>query len=98
MPPKALSAYFIFAGEVRQTIHDEIAATNDGKASVALVGKAIGERWKQLSDEEKKRYQDKAKELKGTQCAYVIMLTMITLTFAFVFSVHRTNRRRCSGR
>jgi len=70
MPPRGPTAYFLFAGEVRESVQAEIAAENDGKANVAAVGKAIGLRWQQLSDEEKQRYKDlaaqKAAELKGT--------------------------------
>ncbi len=69
MPPRAPTAYFIFAGEVRDAVREEIAATNGGKASVALVGKAVGERWKALTDEQKQHYKDiaaeKAREVKG---------------------------------
>ena len=69
MAPRAPTAYFIFAGEHRANIHAEIAATNNGKASVALVGKAIGEKWKELTEEQKQSYKDqaaeKARELKG---------------------------------
>ena len=53
MAPRAPTAYFIFAGEHRASIYEEIAAANNGKASVALVGKALGEKWKQLSAVEK---------------------------------------------
>lgn len=69
MAPRAPSAYFIFANEVRATIHAEIAAENDGKAGVAVVGKEIGRRWNALTDEEKQTYKDlatqRAQELKG---------------------------------
>lgn len=69
MAPRGPTAYFIFAGEHRAAIHEEIAAQNNGKASVALVGKAIGVKWNQLTDEQKQKYKDlaaeKARELKG---------------------------------
>jgi hypothetical protein len=70
MAPRGPTAYFLFAGEVREQVREEIAAVNDGKAGVAAVGKAIGQKWNALSDEEKQTYKDRAaqtsKELKGT--------------------------------
>ena len=58
MPPRAPTAYFIFAGEVREDVQREVAEQNDGKAPVGLVGKAIGKRWSKLTDEEKQKYKD----------------------------------------
>lgn len=69
MAPRAPTAYFLFAAEVRDAVREEIAAANGGKAGVAAVGKAVGERWKALTDEQKQHYKDvaadKARELKG---------------------------------
>ena len=71
MAPRAPTAYFIFMAEVRKEISEEVAAENDGKAPVGKVGKAIGARWNQMTDEEKRRFKDiaaeKAKEIKGTR-------------------------------
>jgi len=76
MAPRAPTAYFIFAGEHRANIYAEIAAANNGKASVALVGKAIGEKWKELTEEQKQSYKDqaaqKARELKGKEIKRII--------------------------
>ena len=68
-PPRGPTAYFLFAGEQREAVQQEIAAANEGKAGVAAVGKAIGQRWGQLTDDEKQGYKDRAAqktaELKG---------------------------------
>lgn len=73
MPPRAPTAYFIFAGEVREAVQREVAEANQGKAPGALVGKAIGERWARLSEEEKQKYKElsaqKARELKEAAAA-----------------------------
>lgn len=70
---RAPSAYFIFGGEHRDAIKEELLAEkrkkvgDEAKVSVADVAKEIGRRWKELSDEERQRYKDmsaeKAKEL-----------------------------------
>lgn len=69
MAKRAPTAYFLFAAEQRSAVHQEISEANGGKASVALVGKAIGEKWQQLTDEERQHYKDlaaqKAAEFKG---------------------------------
>ena len=57
-PPRGPTAYFIFADEKRDTVKQAIQeAAPDGKAGVAAVGKAIGELWGKLSDEEKQGYK-----------------------------------------
>lgn len=70
---RAPTAYFLFAGEVRPEIQADIAAQNDGKVSVAAIGKAIGLRWKQLSEEDRQKYKDKAKELKGLFNTFILL-------------------------
>ena len=58
---KAVSAYFTFCDEHRaQTKADILDETGFDKISVAQVAKALGEKWKKLSDEEKKQYKEKA--------------------------------------
>lgn len=55
------TAYFLFADTVRASVQAELQARQpDGKLSVAILGKAIGERWQALSDEEKQVYKDQA--------------------------------------
>ncbi|KAJ3342298.1 Non-histone chromosomal protein 6 [Gonapodya sp. JEL0774] len=54
-PKKALTAYMLFAQEKRP----EIKAANPD-AGFGDMGKLVGAAWKNLSDAEKKKYQDKA--------------------------------------
>lgn len=70
MAPRAPTAYFIFAGECRPQVMKELQdQSENGKVSIAVVGKTIGAKWAELSDEEKQKYKDlaaqKAQELKG---------------------------------
>lgn len=64
MPPKkGASAYFLFCGENRASVREECEkASDDGKASVTVVAKRLGELWKNLSAEDKERYQKLAAE------------------------------------
>ncbi|KAA8910354.1 hypothetical protein TRICI_004152 [Trichomonascus ciferrii] len=55
-PKRSLSAYMFFANEQRDTVRSE----NPG-ISFGQVGRVLGERWKALTDEEKRPYEDKAK-------------------------------------
>ena len=64
MPPRGPSAYFLFAQEQREAVKSELEAAGE-KAGVAQVGKAIGARWQQLSEEDKAAYKQRAQELKG---------------------------------
>ena len=59
---KVTTAYFVFSEEQRQSVRGEILAERGegAKASVCEVAKAIGQRWKGLSDEEKEAYKQKA--------------------------------------
>lgn len=59
---KVTTAYFVFSEEQRQSVRSEILAERGegAKASVCEVAKAIGKRWKGLSDEEKDAYKQKA--------------------------------------
>ncbi|KAL1973898.1 hypothetical protein VTN31DRAFT_5458 [Thermomyces dupontii] len=54
-PKRGLSAYMFFANENRERVREE----NPGIAFGAL-GRKLGEMWKNLSDEERKPYEDKA--------------------------------------
>lgn len=57
------SAYFLFAEAVRQEVHAQLQAAQPGaKVSVATVGKAIGEKWQALTEEEKQAYKTLAAE------------------------------------
>eukprot|EP00887_Chlorella_sp_A99_P005767 scaffold1.g5767.t1 len=57
--PRGPSAYMLFANEQRAAVAAELKAAG-GKAGVGEVGKAMGERWGALTDEDKQRYKDLA--------------------------------------
>lgn len=71
MPPKrAVSAYFLFCNEHRGTAKAEyLAASGTEKVNVAAIAKLLGEKWRQLTDEERKTYQAKAAELSAAAAA-----------------------------
>ncbi|KAL1853446.1 Non-histone chromosomal protein 6 [Paecilomyces lecythidis] len=54
-PKRGLSAYMFFANEQRESVREQ----NPG-ISFGQVGKVLGERWKALSDEERRPYEEKA--------------------------------------
>ncbi|KAJ6096204.1 high mobility group box domain-containing protein [Penicillium sp. IBT 16267x] len=54
-PKRGLSAYMFFANDNRENVREE----NPG-ISFGQVGKVLGEKWKALSDSERKPYDDKA--------------------------------------
>ena len=58
---RAPTAFFLFSEEQREQTRAEcVAAAEPGaKISVATVAKAIGEKWRALSDAEKAAYQQK---------------------------------------
>ena len=61
-PKKAKTPYNIYIGdkELRQKFNSE----NDGKLSMIEINKLMSAKWKTLSVEEKKPYEDKAQQLK----------------------------------
>ncbi|KAG5623177.1 hypothetical protein H5410_008395 [Solanum commersonii] len=60
-PKRPPSAFFVFMEEFRKTYKEK----HPNNKSVAVVGKAGGDKWKQLSDEEKAPYQAKAEKRKA---------------------------------
>jgi len=54
-PKRGLSAYMFFANEQRDVVREE----NPG-ISFGQVGKLLGERWKALSESERRPYEEKA--------------------------------------
>ncbi|KAJ8553502.1 hypothetical protein K7X08_024180 [Anisodus acutangulus] len=60
-PKRPLCAYFIFMEEFRE----EYKEKHSNNKSVAVVGKAAGEKWKSFSDTEKAPYQAKTEEMKA---------------------------------
>ncbi|KAJ9621236.1 Non-histone chromosomal protein 6 [Taxawa tesnikishii (nom. ined.)] len=55
MPKRGLSAYMFFANENRDKVREENPGIKFGQ-----VGKMLGERWKALSDSERRPYEEKA--------------------------------------
>ena len=64
MPPKrAVSAYFTFCNEHREAAKAAyLAEAATDKVNVATIAKLLGEKWRGLSDEERKTYQARAAE------------------------------------
>ncbi|WCJ38972.1 high-mobility group box 6 [Euphorbia peplus] len=60
-PKRPATAFFIFMDDFRKTFKE----ANPGSKDVKRVAKEAGEKWKSMSDEEKKEYTDKAAELKA---------------------------------
>lgn len=56
------TAYFLFTSESRESVKRDLETKTGSKVSVAEVSKAIGERWRNLSEEEKLRYKKLAEE------------------------------------
>lgn len=56
-PKRALSAYMFFANDQREVVRGE-----NPTASFGQIGKLLGEKWKSLTESEKKPYEDKAAE------------------------------------
>ncbi|RJE18329.1 hypothetical protein PHISCL_09341 [Aspergillus sclerotialis] len=54
-PKRGLSAYMFFANEQREKVRED----NPG-ISFGQVGKMLGEKWKNLSDEDRRPYEEKA--------------------------------------
>ncbi|RDW86557.1 high-mobility group nucleosome-binding protein [Aspergillus mulundensis] len=54
-PKRGLSAYMFFANDNREKVRDDNPGITFGQ-----VGKMLGEKWKALSDKDRKPYEDKA--------------------------------------
>ncbi|KAL4969546.1 high-mobility group nucleosome-binding protein [Aspergillus stella-maris] len=54
-PKRGLSAYMFFANDNREKVREENPGITFGQ-----VGKMLGEKWKALSDKDRKPYEDKA--------------------------------------
>lgn len=62
--PRGPTAYFIFSEEQRQGVQQELLKQQPegAKVSVAIVAKAIGEKWRALTDEQKTHYKELAQQ------------------------------------
>lgn len=56
-PKRGLSAYMFFSQDIRSSVREEMPDISFGE-----VGKVIGERWKALTSEERKKYQEMAEQ------------------------------------
>ncbi|KAA8541441.1 hypothetical protein F0562_025404 [Nyssa sinensis] len=61
MPKRPPTAFFLFMDEFRKSFKE----ANPDCKSVSMVAKECGEKWKSMTDEEKKPYLDRAAELKA---------------------------------
>lgn len=61
MPKRPPTAFFLFMDDFRK----EYKESNPDSKNVSVVAKEGGEKWKSMTDEEKKPYVDKAAELKA---------------------------------
>ena len=59
-PKKPLTSYFLFAKDVRPEI-----MKNNPTAKITEIATLIGAEWKKLSDDDKKKYTQKADEAKA---------------------------------
>merc|ERR1719356_1878920 len=61
-PKKAVSAYWIYLGKMREEVSKECKEKSGGKASLGDIAKATAARWAALSEEEKKPFEEQAAE------------------------------------
>lgn len=60
---KTVTAYFAFSNDHRAAVRQDLETTaEEGKVSVAQVAKSLGHKWAELSEEEKQRWKNVAKE------------------------------------
>ena len=61
-PRPALSAFMLFMQEHRKAVSEEVRKQlgPDSRPAAGDVGKALGEKWRALSDEERKEYKERA--------------------------------------
>lgn len=60
---KGPSAYMIFSEEHRPDVQAKLRAeAADGKVPITAIAKALGERWKSLSEQEQHVYREKAQQ------------------------------------
>ena len=69
-PKKAVSAYFLFCNEHRETARARyLAQAETEKVNVAAIAKLLGQEWRSLTDEQRKEYQAKAAEKSADNAA-----------------------------
>merc|ERR1719361_2811649 len=61
-PKKAVSAYWIYLGKMREEVSKECKEKSGGKASLGDIAKATAARWAALSEEERQPFEKQAEE------------------------------------
>lgn len=61
MPKRGVTGYLLFMNEQRQSVADELRAGEEN-ASVPAVAKIVGRKWKELPEDQKQVYKDRAAE------------------------------------
>jgi hypothetical protein len=51
--PRKLAPYLVFAGDMRAVARSELVAAGNPKPTMGEIAKTVGEKWKQLDDDEK---------------------------------------------
>lgn len=66
MPKRALTGYFVFASEKRDSVAGELRAASEN-ASVPAVSKQLGQLWRDMPDDQRDVYKAKAAEKQKEQ-------------------------------
>lgn len=61
MPKRSVTGYMLFATEQRQSVADELRAGEE-KAGVPAVARILGRMWKEMPEEQRQAYKDRAAE------------------------------------
>lgn len=98
MPPKrapTFTAYFVFAETVRASVTEELRAAPgaEGKVGVAQIGKAIGEKWRELSEDEKNKFKEAAAA--KTAAARAKLVRVLSSLSPVNVSSTDTNHKQC---
>jgi hypothetical protein len=60
---RAICGYMIYSNEKRSEVRDQLVSeSSDGKLAAGAVVKELGRLWKELSDEEREEFNERAKE------------------------------------
>lgn len=71
MPKRAVTGFFVFASEKREAVAGELRAASEN-AAVPAVSRLLGQRWRDLPEEQKAIYKAKAAEKQKEQVAAAI--------------------------
>lgn len=70
MPKRAVTGFFVFASEERKSVAGELRAASEN-AAVPAVSRLLGQRWRDLPEEQKAIYKAKAAEKQKEQVLVV---------------------------